>query len=148
VLELHGHIRKATCLACRQARPAEPLFRRFLEDGQTPRCADCGGVMKPDVILFGEELPAGVLNEAQRLARRCDVMIVAGSSLEVWPAGELPRLALAAGARLMIVNREPTQYDAQADVLIHADVAEALPAIAAELAGRDQPQTRASSPCR
>jgi NAD-dependent deacetylase len=109
------------------------LLERFLDDGRTPHCPDCGGVMKPNVVLFGEELPAGVLLEAQRLARRCDLMLVAGSSLEVAPAGDLPALALAGGARLLIVNREPTPFDDQAEVVIHADVAEALPAITAEL---------------
>jgi len=133
VLEIHGHIREATCLNCRGVQPAAPVFQRFLEDGRTPHCPECGGVLKPNVVLFGEELPAALLIEAQRLARQCDLMLVAGSSLEVAPAGDLPGLALAAGARLIIVNREPTPYDAEAEVVIHADVAEALPAIVAEL---------------
>ncbi len=133
VLEIHGHIREATCQRCRQAQPAGPLLERFVEDGRTPHCAECGGVLKPNVVLFGEELPAALLVEAQRLARRCDLMLVAGSSLEVAPAGDLPALALAAGARLLIINREPTPYDAEADLVIHADVAEALPSLVAEL---------------
>lgn len=141
VLEIHGHIREATCLACGRELPAQPILERFLEDGHTPHCPDCGGVLKPNVILFGEELPAETLLEAQRLARRCDLMIVAGSSLEVAPACDLPHLALAGGARLMIVNREPTALDAAAEVVIHADVAEALPAILTELAALEgQPE--------
>jgi NAD-dependent deacetylase len=135
VLEIHGHLREATCLRCYQVQPAGPIMARFVEDGRTPHCPrpDCGGVLKPSVILYGEQLPAAVLVEAQRLARRCDLMIVAGSSLEVAPAGDLPALALAAGARLLIVNREPTPLDGSADVVIHADVAEALPAILTEV---------------
>jgi NAD-dependent deacetylase len=137
VLELHGHIRVATCLQCGAARPGEPLLRRFVADGQPPLCPDCGGVLKPNVVLFGEELPLVDYEEARRLARRCDLMLVAGSSLEVWPVNELPRLARAAGARLVIVNRESTPLDGEAEVLLRADVAEALPALAALL-----PQTR------
>ena len=133
VLEVHGHIRQATCLRCYQAQPAEPHLTRFVEDGCLPRCPNCGGVLKPDVVLFGEELPAVVLAEAQRLARRCDLMIVAGLSLEVWPASDLPALARAAGARLAIVNLEPTPLDGEADIVIRADVAEVLPAILAEV---------------
>lgn len=135
VLEIHGQIREATCLRCYQVQPAWPIMARFVEDGRTPRCPRqaCGGVLKPNVILYGEQLPAAVLVEAQRLARRCDLMIVAGSSLDVAPAGDLPVLALAAGARLLILNREPTPLDGEADVVIHADVAEALPAVWTEV---------------
>jgi NAD-dependent deacetylase len=136
VLELHGHIREATCLDCGAARPAGPLLRRFVDDGQMPLCLDCGGVLKPNVVLFGEELPADALQEAQRLARRCDVMLVAGSSLEVWPVADLPRLARSAGARLVIVNREPTPLDDLAEVVVRADVAEALPALAEAVLAR------------
>jgi NAD-dependent deacetylase len=137
VLEIHGHVRQATCLECHHAQPARPILERFVEDGRTPHCPDCGGVLKPNVVLFGEPLPAGLLAEAERLARRCDLMLVAGSSLEVAPAGDLPALARSHGARLMIVNREPTPMDDEAEVVIHGDVAEALPAILAELAAGD-----------
>ncbi|MBI3361264.1 MAG: NAD-dependent deacylase [Chloroflexi bacterium] len=132
VLEVHGHIRRATCIRCYQAQPAAPYLARFIEDGRVPRCPGCGGVLKPDVILFGEQLPALVLDEARRLARQSELMIVAGSSLEVAPAADLPALTLASGGRLMIVNREPTSFDGQADVVIHDDVAIALPAILTE----------------
>jgi len=136
VLELHGHIREATCLNCGAAQPGEPLLVRFVADGLPPRCPICGGVLKPNVVLFGEDLPAAAFAEAERLARRCDAMLVAGSSLEVWPVNDLPRLARATGARLIIVNAEPTPLDGAADVVIRADVAEALPALAAALPGR------------
>jgi NAD-dependent deacetylase len=133
VLEVHGHIRQVTCLGCYGVRPAGPILEQFVEDGRTPRCPACGGVLKPNVILFGEQLPADVMNEAEDLAQACDLMIVAGTSLEVAPAGDLPELARSAGGRLMIVNRGPTLMDDQAEIVIHADVAEALPAILAEL---------------
>ena len=133
VVEVHGHIRQATCLRCYRRYAAEAILARFVEDGLAPYCTVCGGVLKPDVILFGEQLPVAALAESDTLARRCEVMLVAGSSLEVAPAGELPAVALAAGARLIIVNAEPTAFDREADVVIRADVAEALPAIQAEL---------------
>jgi NAD-dependent deacetylase len=133
VLELHGHIREAACLECGHRQPALGLLEQLVEDGRTPHCPDCGGVLKPNVVLFGEALPEDVWREAHRLARACDLILVAGSSLEVAPAGDLPLLARQAGARLIIVNRQPTPLDDEAEIVIHADVAEALPAIVAEL---------------
>jgi NAD-dependent deacetylase len=87
-------------------------------------------VLKPNVILYGEQLPAAVMWEAQRYTRQCDVMLVAGSSLEVVPACDLPRLARQHGARLILVNLQPTYMDDQADVTLHADVTDVLPQIA------------------
>lgn len=84
-------------------------------------------MLKPNVILFGEQLPVRVLNEAKKQTRLCDTMLVAGSSLEVAPAGDLPILAKELGARLIIVNYEATHIDPLADLVIRADVAELLP---------------------
>jgi NAD-dependent deacetylase len=99
-------------------------------DGQVPHCS-CGGTFKPNVILFGEQLPIRVLNEAMAQARRCDLILVAGSSLEVTPAGDIPFLAVDCGARAIIVNLEPTHFDERANVVIHGDVADILPRITA-----------------
>lgn len=129
VLELHGHMREATCVRCYKVVPAQPLINQFLEDGQMPLCDQCGGVMKPNVILFGEQLPIAVLNAANREAELCDLMLVAGSSLEVSPAANLPFVAYQHGAKLIIVNYQDTYLDAQAAVVIHADVAKVLPRI-------------------
>jgi len=87
-------------------------------------------VLKPNVILFGEQLPVRTLNRAKKEIQTADTMLVVGSSLEVAPAGDLPLLALANGARVIIVNLEPTYLDPQADVVIHADVVEVLPRLA------------------
>lgn len=132
VLELHGHMREATCIRCYEVVPAELMIERFLADGKVPRC-ECGGVLKPNVILFGEQLPVQVLNAAMEEARRCDLMLVAGSSLEVTPAAEIPVLAVDCGAKSIIVNLQPTTFDRRADVVIHGDVAEVLPSILARL---------------
>lgn len=132
VLELHGHMREATCIRCYNVVPAEPMIEQYLDDGKVPRC-ECGGVFKPNVILFGEQLPIQVLNAAMEEARRCDLMLVAGSSLEVTPAAEIPVIAVDSGAKAIIVNLQPTAFDGQADVVIHGDVAEVLPSIVARL---------------
>lgn len=130
VLELHGSVRTATCTRCQQKWPSEDILPAWVASGGLPRCRTCSGLVKPDVVLFGEMLPLGVLLEAQSLAERCDVMLVAGSSLEVYPAAGLPVRARRCGARLIIVNLEPTALDSEADVLIHGDVAVILPQIA------------------
>jgi len=130
VLELHGSLRDATCGQCHRVSPGLPMLAKFIEDGTVPHCAACGGVLKPNVILMGEQLPEAVLREARTASRRCDVMLIAGSSLEVMPSAGLPMEAVTRGAKLIIVNHEPTYLDERADVLIHADVAEALPQMA------------------
>lgn len=131
VLEVHGHLREVTCIDCYGVYPSGEYLKAFVVDGEVPRCRDCGGVIKPNVILFGEQLPVRVMNAARKEARRCDLMLVAGSSLTVAPAGDLPLLALQHGARLIIVNKEPTHVDDQADVVIPGDVVDVLPALAA-----------------
>jgi NAD-dependent deacetylase len=131
VLELHGSVRAATCTQCRIKVPSGELWPAFVASGELPRCPTCSGLLKPDVVLFGELLPVGVLLEAQSQADRCDVMMVAGSSLEVYPAAGLPMRAVEGGAKLIIVNYQPTHMDALASVVVHEDVAVILPQIAA-----------------
>ena len=126
VLELHGHMREATCIRCYKVVPIDPALELMVMDGKVPHCA-CGGVLKPNVILFGEQLPIRVLNEALAEARRCDLILVAGSSLEVTPAADIPYLAVESGAKAIIVNLQPTAFDSLADVVIHGDVTEVLP---------------------
>lgn len=128
--EIHGHMREATCVECFRVYPTEDFVEGFIATGAIPHCASCGGMLKPNVILFGEQLPVRVMQAAQRAARSADVMLVAGSSLAVAPASELPLIALAHGARLIIVNYEPTFLDDRASVVIHDDVAAVLPRLA------------------
>jgi NAD-dependent deacetylase len=130
VLEVHGHLREATCIRCYRTFATEQFAPAFLAEGGVPHCPVCGNVLKPNVILYGEQLPAAVMREAQRHTRQCDVMLVAGSSLEVAPVSDLPCLARQRGARLILVNLQPTYVDDQAEVVLHADVAEVLPQIA------------------
>ena len=126
VLELHGHLREATCMRCYKRFAVDPAMLTVVRAGRIPHC-DCGGVLKPNVILFGEQLPIDVYNQAMREARRSDLILVAGSSLTVSPAADIPFAAVEQGARAIIVNLEPTALDAHADIVIHGDVAEVLP---------------------
>ena len=134
VLEVHGSLHTATCVRCWRVWPGGALVDRFVADGQLPTCPSCGGLVKPDVTLMGEQLPQAVLREAEQAARACDLMLVAGSALEVMPAAGLPVKALNHGARLVIINQAPTYVDERADVVIRADVMQALPALADAIA--------------
>lgn len=130
VYEVHGHLRKATCLKCDKQFDAEPFLQKFIKTANVPRCPHCEGALKPDVILFGELLPMKVFQMAQHEAQTCDLMLVAGSSLEVSPVADLPLVARRNGAHIIIVNFTETHVDAWADVVIHADVVEVLPKLA------------------
>ncbi len=130
VIELHGHLREATCIRCYHVTAGDPLFRQFLEDGEIPK-HECGGVYKPNVILFGEQLPMKEFVAAQMAVKEADLMLVVGSSLEVAPSSDLPELALDHGAKVVIINYQATRLDPQADVVIQAEIAEVLPRVAA-----------------
>jgi NAD-dependent deacetylase len=129
VLEVHGHLRECTCVRCYRVFLTEQFIETFLSEGGTLHCPSCGNVLKPNVILYGEQLPALAMQAAQRETRQCDVMLIAGSSLEVAPVSELPRFAQHHGARLVLVNLQPTYLDEQADVTICGDVVNVLPQI-------------------
>jgi NAD-dependent deacetylase len=139
VYEIHGHLREVVCPACHTVNPGEPLLDAFMAAGKVPHCPRCRHIMKPSVVLFGELLPWRELKAAQKHTAAADVMIVAGSSLEVAPAADLPEMALAHGARLIIVNYNETRLDYLADVVIRADVAEVLPQLAEPFRPRPAP---------
>jgi len=130
VVETHGTMRTLTCTSCYQKHEAEGFLATYIEEGRIPLCTRCNGVLKPDVILFGEQLPHAAWVQAQRAARQCDLMLVAGSSLEVLPVAGLPIQALDRGAHLIVVNNTPTYINVRADVVILKDVASILPEIA------------------
>ncbi len=133
VFEVHGHIRESTCVNCYQKVAAEKHIRIFIEQGITPRCEECGGILKPDVVLFGEQLPFNVVNEAHQAIATSDLMIVIGSSLEVTPVALFPLDALSAGAKLIIINEEPTYLDERADVVFHNCAAKVVPRLVEEV---------------
>ncbi|NOH00523.1 MAG: hypothetical protein HND47_00395 [Chloroflexi bacterium] len=129
VIEVHGSLAEATCIQCYNVKPFRPLLDQFLSDGIVPRCKECGGAMKPNVILTGEQLPVRAMLAAQQAIRRSDILLVAGTSLAGGPSSTLVDNAYLRGLNLVIVNQSPTLLDQVADVIIHADVATVLPAI-------------------
>lgn len=133
VFEVHGHVRECTCVACYKSYQAEPFLAQFIADGKVPKCPACNQTLKPNVVLFGEELPIKQVIGSQAAIRNTDLVIVVGSSLEVFPVADLPRQAQQRGAKLIIINYGHTYLDTMADIVIHANVAEVLPAIVAEL---------------
>ncbi len=133
VFEIHGHLRSATCIRCFHREPTEELLPAFIERGEIPHCPQCGAVLKPDVVLFGEQLPYQVVAEAEALVARSDLVLVIGSSLEVTPAALFPVPALNAGAQLIIINRDPTYLDERAAVIFRQDVARVLPRLVEEV---------------
>ena len=130
VVEMHGTLRTLTCAECFKQFGSEPFLPAYIEEAKIPRCPNCNGILKPDVILFGEQLPQSAWMEAQRAARQCDLMLVAGSSLEVLPVAGLPMQALDRGAHLIVINNTPTYVNPRADVVILGDVAIIIPEIA------------------
>jgi NAD-dependent deacetylase len=124
VVEVHGSIRSAQCLRCLWSEPAESVLAQ-LETRPTPSCPHCGEVLKPGVVLFGELLPAAAIERATQLARGARLVLVVGSSLEVWPVAGLPFEASA----YAIVNRGPTALDHQALLKLDAGAGETLTAV-------------------
>ncbi len=129
VIPLHGSIHHSICTQCLHRVGRPEAWAWLYDDQNLPQCSLCSAPMKPDVVLFGEQLDARVWLQARTEAERCDVMTVVGSSLQVYPAAELPSLALGNGASLIIVNLSETHLDRHADVVLHQDVSVALPAI-------------------
>jgi NAD-dependent deacetylase len=126
VVELHGNTTYATCLDCGQHYEVAWVKARFEADGHAPDCTGCGGYIKTATISFGQAMPEAAMRRAEELAAACNVFIAIGSSLVVWPAASLPLLAKRSGARLVIINREPTDFDQIADLVIHDDIGTAL----------------------
>ena len=125
VVEVHGSIRTASCLACGERVPFADVVAA-LRDAPAPPCPKCGEILKPDVVMFGELLPAGVMERAAALARDAGLLLVVGSTLEVYPVAALPDDTLAAGGELAIVNRGPTPYDGRALLRIDGGAGEVL----------------------
>ncbi len=133
VLEVHGSMRTLTCIRCYQRYDSDGFIETYLEIGEIPRCPQCGHILKPDVVLFEEQLPFKTWLQAQSEANKCDLMMVCGSSLEVVPVAGLPMQALNNGARLIIVNQTPTYLDERAEIVFRNDVAKVIPRIAAKV---------------
>jgi len=133
VFELHGNFKSAICLDCGFKISIEKIRKRLDGGEEDLRCESCGGILKPAAIFFGEPLPQEVFREAAARASDCELLISIGSTLSVYPAAEIPSLAKAAGARLVIVNMGGTHMDRQADVVLEAMAGEVMPGIAEQV---------------
>ena len=133
VFETHGTISTLTCTKCFNRTSSDPYIQPFIKKGVIPHCPKCEGILKPDVILFGEQMPHDAWEHSLEAARECDLMIVAGSSLEVLPVAGIPMQALDRGAHLVIINQTPTYLGVRADMVILDDVAKLLPEISRQV---------------
>jgi NAD-dependent deacetylase len=129
VIEVHGSLRTATCLSCGSREPMEDVGARL----PLPRCLKCDAILKPGVVMFGEELPEVAIERATQLSEGAGLLLVVGSSLEVWPVAGLPQVTLDHGGLLAIVNRDPTSYDARAHLGVRATAGPVLAHAAAAL---------------
>ena len=122
VIELHGNASYATCLACGLRHEFADLKPNFIERGEIPACRSCGGIVKSATISFGQPMPQGPMALAEAATLACDLFLVLGSSLVVYPAAGFPLMAARNGAALAIVNREPTEQDPYADLVLHDEI--------------------------
>jgi NAD-dependent deacetylase len=122
VIELHGNTRYAKCLDCGDRMEISDIRAWFEKEGEPPDCPACGGIVKTATISFGQAMPELEMERANRATLGCDLFLVLGSSLVVYPAAGFPLLAKRSGARLAIVNREPTEQDDFADLVLHTEI--------------------------
>jgi NAD-dependent deacetylase len=126
VIELHGNTTYARCIGCGRAYDLPSVKQRFDTEGGAPDCTECEEPIKTATISFGQAMPEAEMMRASELAQHCDLFIAIGSSLVVWPAAGFPMMAKKCGAKLVIINREPTDQDEMADLVIPFDIGETL----------------------
>ncbi|WP_062462817.1 SIR2 family NAD-dependent protein deacylase [Demequina soli] len=131
VVEMHGRLATTTCLGCGLSLATREVLE-VLPETPDPRCPYCGGLLKPDVVYFGEALRARDLERADRAARSCDTFVAVGTTLQVYPVAALAGTAVAAGASLVIVNASPTGYDRDASLVVREPIEEAVPRLVDE----------------
>lgn len=130
VIELHGNGTYAICLRCGRRYELAPIFKKFEASGEPPVCSQCGGLIKTATISFGQAMPEEAMRRAHEETQQCDLFLAIGSSLVVYPAAGFPILAKRAGARLVIINREPTDLDSLADLVHNAEIGATLGEVA------------------
>jgi NAD-dependent deacetylase len=124
ITEIHGNATYASCLDCNLRHELEPIKKAFLNEGIIPSCTECGGLVKQATISFGQSMPELGMQIAQMKIVKCDLFITIGTSLVVYPVAGFPKLAKEIGAKLIIINNEPTDYDHIADLVIHQQIGE------------------------
>ncbi|MFZ1986258.1 MAG: Sir2 family NAD-dependent protein deacetylase, partial [Desulfatitalea sp.] len=132
VIELHGNSTYAICLECRKRFELDQIRAIFLPDEALPLCDQCGGIVKTATISFGQSMPVREMRLAEEQTMACDLFIAVGSSLVVYPAAGFPLVAKQNGARLVIVNRDPTELDRYADLVINAEIGATFEAVLTE----------------
>ena len=131
VIEVHGTMRRVMCWGCGRRDPMQEVLARVRAGEQDPRCLDCGGVLKSDTISFGQAMVPEVIERAMRAAQEADLLLAIGSTLQVYPIASVVPLAKQAGARVVIMNNQPTSMDSLADLLLHESIGDVLPVICA-----------------
>jgi len=126
VVELHGNTTYATCLDCARRYELAWVRERFTGGGRSPDCEECGGYIKTATISFGQAMPEGPMRRAEQFTLSCDLFLAIGSSLLVWPAAGFPLMAKRNGAELVIINREATEFDDIADLVVRQDIGTVL----------------------
>jgi NAD-dependent deacetylase len=127
VIEVHGTMRKFMCWGCGMKGPMPLVLERVRAGEEDPHCRDCGGVLKSDTISFGQQLVPEVIDRAMRAAGEADFFLAVGSSLQVFPVAGTVDLARSAGAKIVIINAQPTPFDAMADAVFHESISTVLP---------------------
>jgi NAD-dependent deacetylase len=129
IVEVHGNMREVVCMACGERAPMERALDRVRAGEDDPPCRSCGGILKSATISFGQNLVVDDLRRAEAAARRCDLLLAVGSTLSVYPIADVVPLALASGARVVVVNGSPTAMDHIADAVLRGPIGSLLPAI-------------------
>lgn len=138
MVEIHGTTRDIVCLVCGDRQPAEPVHERVRAGEEDPPCLDCGGILKPATISFGQSLVPEDLRRAEAAAAECDLLLAVGSTLGVYPAAGMVPIAVKNGAVVVIVNGGPTEMDVLADTVVFGSISECLPALVSGLATSSQ----------
>jgi NAD-dependent deacetylase len=133
VIEVHGSLNSLSCIGCYRQYPSDGFLEAYIQNGDIPYCPNCNRILKPDVVLFEEQLPVRSWLKAKRETNACDLMIVAGSSLQVTPVAGLPMQAFENRAKIIMINKTPTYIDECAEVVFYGDVADIVPEIASEV---------------
>ena len=129
VVEFHGTVNEAICMNCRKIYPITTMINQFLKERTTPYCEACNGLLKPNAIFFGEPLESKVLDAANKMIADCDLLIILGSSLLVYPVAFYPHKALEVGAKIGIINIQETDIDPYSEIVIHEKIGAVLPKI-------------------
>jgi len=129
VVEMHGTVHEVMCMACDERAPMERALARVRAGEEDPPCRSCGGILKSATVSFGQNLDPDDIGRAERAALECDLMLCVGSTLTVYPVAEVPYVAAASGARVVVINAEPTAFDEQADAVLRGQIADLLPKV-------------------